>query len=403
MLPALLLFYSPPYAFTDAGPSGLEGIAGMSKVFVTLFLPVTVVTRYFIYKERNWPSPYRVFFILWLLALIPVGLGTYLGYETGNQNWTRGMRFLLLSGSIFYGLQLAQKDQSIVPKITQLFIVAAFFFLLLWIGHIWGTHLLFLYTGVSTVAGIFLLRKNPHFYKKLIGLFFLGFSALLFIRGTFTMKGIVIVSLGLALALSFHKNNKLATAFSRYAGLACILAALVFTVYTGTQSEILAEYVSPVRGSSAQSTLETKFQRKIFLDRGPLWTAAIRQIADGPYLIITGGRPLQGSGVYGGGWFVGCHNTFLETLRLMGISGLVVIALVLWALKDVVKIPCKSQPDNYAKMLITIICGVAVVGLTTGDFPLDSNVGFWLWMPCGTLIGTYLIPADKQRGGNSIQ
>jgi hypothetical protein len=145
---------------------------------------------------------------------------------------------------------------------------------------------------------------------------------------------------------------------------------------------------------------------KLMSDRGSLWLAAVQQIMSGPYLVVPAGRPLYPLlGAHAGlEWMFGPHNSILQLLRNTGVvAAASVLILVLTAVVRTGRVLARTR-NSLTRCFAASFIGVAISGMTTGDFPV-SDVGFFLWSLAGITIALHSYedrtPAGELRSDQS--
>jgi hypothetical protein len=143
--------------------------------------------------------------------------------------------------------------------------------------------------------------------------------------------------------------------------------------------------------TTLEAGLGTYVAFKLMADRGPLWLAAAQQIVAGPYLVMPAGRPLFPE-IFGwpvpGEWNNGAHNSVLELVRNVGlVAGALGVALMGWALFRAMRVVVFSRRPA-VRALAAAFVGVAITGVTTGNFPVQ-DVGFFVWGLGGLAVGLH--------------
>ena len=204
LLGLMFLYFSKYYFF------GLASNPEREKLFLGSFpLDVQTLMCMFIAIRVIWeiimrPSTFRnkipfSILILWLLAFIPVLIGFYLGFESRNPNWTRGLRWLMISGSYFYGFILLkyipQESQSAGIKLLVATIIPiSTVMLLLMSFNIFWSHHGFFFLGIGGAFSIYYIRKNVFLYF-LLGLTLLITVLFFSLTNTITTMGIVLIGI----------------------------------------------------------------------------------------------------------------------------------------------------------------------------------------------------------------
>jgi len=421
LLGLFILYYTQYNFITDPhGRSLFRGSNLLTFAGFPISVPIVmcgfVSLRVFLEKFRN-PRTYRskfpqILFWLWLVAFLPVLAGTWMGYQERNINWTRGLRFLMLSGSYFYGYILAKywprgKNELLVPVLIPL---AVILLSLMALGA-FTSHHVFLFLGLAGAFSVYFIQ-NRSFKHLLVGAMLLILSARIAISGSITTLFIVVFStlfayMGMKRTFFFFKRRT-----KMILGALAIASILFFTF--GVVYLCLGNDYNLMAGSGGMDriTIERRIESKVLTDRLPLWSAALGQIRGGPYFVVPSGRPLT---LFIPGlpklWYVGAHNTILEVIRLNGFfSGVVILIIMFWALKNNLLVLNRST-DPALKCLAATVLAVGVIGMTTGDFPADQNVAFFLWGLAGLAHGLFLqdrsyswhrrpiMPAPKEQMG----
>jgi len=207
----------------------------------------------------------------------------------------------------------------------------------------------------------------------------------------------VLVGLG-AVVLAAIRNRGIRRALLRLSiagGLA--LSGMLIWVVVQLRGKTLLDF------AQMQETLVGYATFKLLGDRGPLWLAAIQQISSEPYWVVPSGRALRpenfnyGYDVYL--WEFGSHNGFLELLRQTGlIAGGIGIVLMLWVIAAVLRALSETR-QAALRGLAAGFLGVVVVGMTTGNFPVQ-DIGFFLWALAGMVLAAEVAArAEPDDGG----
>lgn len=426
LLGLFLLYFIRYYFFYDLNSFSinLEGVADEFRDTVVVSgFPVnveTVVCGYIclrvFYEKLCYPKSYlseipTVIFWLWIIAFIPVVIGFYLGFQTRNPNWTRGLRFLMIIGSYFYGFIIVKKwpsaDSRILYSMLLPFVVVM---LILMNFRIYWSHHGFLFLGIGGAFSVYFFRSS-RFNNRLFGLLLLFLTCWYAVLGSFTTLFIALVSILLAymgtrnrpllicgfLACACGKKPKSFKHFVKLTGTLAILAILCFSICIG----VLGYYLELDHSHASlyyAGTVSQRFQGKLFFDRLPFWHAALKQIVTNPYFIVPSGQPLQ-LNIPGlpEVWTVGAHNSALEVVRLNGLfAGSIMLLILFYALKKLLSVLTKSK-DLILTCLAAALLGTAVVGMTMGDFPVDQTVGVWLWSLASVCYGLFLRTHHEER------
>lgn len=328
---------------------------------------------------------------LWLISFIPALIAFVWSYQLGNPNWTRGLRFLMISGSYFYGFifvkNLKNNDKEHVLKIFFPFITLMI--VLTYINVFWS-HLSFLFVGFAGAFSFYYYFKRG-VYNKFTGLLLVFLILSIGFTSTLTLFSIAFLSCFFSFIINKPKRrhiyNKIINGSSKY----MIPLSIIFTfsiAYLGYYFDL-----SLLADPNLETNFSDRFIFKTLADRLPFWFAALEQIIEGPYFYVPSGRPFYINSLYYGAnfeWIVGAHNVYLETLRNTGlIVGSVIILICLTAIKNNFKV-LKYSSNKTLQSLSIIVITVGLVGMTVGDFPIDMTVGFFLWSIAGFNYGLFL-------------
>ena len=168
-----------------------------------------------------------------------------------------------------------------------------------------------------------------------------------------------------------------------------IIFSVVFFTATVIYLGLNSESTITIETINKNENFQARVENKLFSDRLPFWFAAYLQILEGPYFIVPSGRPLSIPGIEGE-WVVGAHNTILEMLRINGlIAGSFILFIYFFALRNNLTVLVNSnEPIN--RTFAASVLAVGIVGMSTGDFPADLTVGFWIWSIAGFCHGLFL-------------
>jgi hypothetical protein len=352
-----------------------------------------------VFLERLlWPSTYRsriprLLFVLWAAAFIPVLVGFYLGYQTRNPNWTRGLRWLMISGSYFYGYILARRwptGRSRLPLVLVLLPLVGTMLVLMEAGVYWSHHG-FLILGLGGALSVYFMWNRER-VNRLLGIFLLCVAAAFAAGGSLTAMGITLLSVVLSYVgtkkgvFPSIAHNRVVTGVGSMA----IVGIVLFSFGIGMLGYHPRYKPSRSHGSEG-GTLVERIEFKALSDRLPFWHAALKEILSGPHFIVPSDRPLRPEtrGVPAT-WWMGAHNVVLESLRINGLfAGTVMLMIYFLALRNSLMVLTTSA-DSILRSLAAAVLGVGIVGMTTGDFPADMTVGFWLWSLAGLCHGLFL-------------
>ncbi|MEW6088394.1 MAG: hypothetical protein AB1498_08840 [bacterium] len=404
----LFLLYLTRYYFYNINDGSIPD--EFREYVIVAGLPINVETvacgfislRVFLEKlvrPRTFKSQFpKILLSLWLTAFLPVLIGFYLAYQTRNPNWTRGLRFLMITGSYFYGYILAkhwprEKNDILIPILLPFVIIM---FSLMCLGVYWSHHG-FLFMGLSGAFSIYLIYNRPLKYR-LLGILVFFLLVEYAIKGSITTIGIISLSVLLSYlgekkqkplintsygSIIKRPNSIFRNRIAKFIGGIAILGILFFSAGISLLG-YHPDYKPSLSHGSYYGTFAERFKAKLLSDRLPFWHAALKQIISGPYFVIPSGKPLllETPGLPDE-WVVGAHNTALEILRLDGLfAGTIMLVILFLALKNNLLVLTKST-DPVLKSLAAGILGVGIVGMTTGDFPADQTVGFWIWSLAG--------------------
>ena len=318
-----------------------------------------------------------------LVALMPTILGGLLGQSAGLNQWSIGVRAMLAIGGLFWGVLVAHRARGnprrLVRQLCTVVTVGAALVLVRFVSDMY----VFLLMGMSGgLLPYFVARRRLLEAGILLGAALVGALAI-----SLTTAAEVVVALGCVMLATVRTPGlgKWLLRSAVAAGLAT--SVMLIWVVRQLQGRMLVEFATRADGVVAFGTM------KLLGDRGPLWLAAMQQIVSGPYLIVPAGRSLRPDNFNYGYivylWDYGAHNTFLELLRHVGlIAGAMGIAMMLYALVRVVQVLSDTRVGALRGLAAGVV-GVAVPGMTTGNFPI-YDVGFFLWAMAGMVITTHL-------------
>lgn len=396
LLGLFFLYFSPLYFFQDSTRAlGVDDVVIISGFPISVpivmcgFVSLRVFLEMFLRPKTYRAKFPRIILFLWLAAFLPVLAGTWMGFQEENINWSRGLRFLMITGSYFYGYILARhwpKDRNdlLIPMLIPLVVIM----LLLAVSGIYFSHHLFLFMGLGGAFSVYFIKKRS-FERHFLGVMLLALTATCAVAGTFTMLFIFLLSILLAY-VGMKRITFMHKRVIMIIGGVGIFGILTFSLGISFFGHPANHDPTIVYGGFQGITME-KLQLKIFADRIFFWESALEQIIEGPYFIVPTGRPLilrePGLPQF---WYVGAHNTVLEIMRLNGFfSGTIMLIILFLALKNNLLV-LKESVDPVLKSLAAAILGVGIIGMTTGDFPADQTVGFWLWGLAGLTHGLFL-------------
>ena len=129
-------FYSPSSQILSNSLEGNVSLNEASVGFIIGGFPINVatlacafITSRVIYEIFNNPSTFEnkvpnYLLYLWLISFIPATVAFVWSNQLGYSNWTRGLRFLMISGSYFYGfifLRNLKSELKVYPNSSSLF------------------------------------------------------------------------------------------------------------------------------------------------------------------------------------------------------------------------------------------------------------------------------------------
>jgi hypothetical protein len=333
----------------------------------------------------------RILLALWLLALIPATIAFLISYHLRQDNWTRGMRFLLTASSYFYGLILARRwNGNWLSEPHPRLVGFVFVMLTLMNAAIYWSHHGFLFVALGSAFSIYYIKAKLLLYK-IIGLLLLALSARYYLNSTTTMLGVGVIALVLSIAVNTRVHRLLIPGMFMGFGYLAIAFSLSYSVVVVTLSSMYDVTPGMYSNVDVDASVSERILSKTFSDRLPLWLSAYEQIKSGPYFLVPSGRPLLVKDTGGEfEWSVGCHNVPLETFRNCGfLIAPIIMGLFVFALRGNLIVMAESSN----RLLATFsagIWGVALAGLATGDFPADMTVGFFIWSLSGAVTGLHI-------------
>lgn len=392
----IFLLYLSRYYFYESGNSVEHNLRDTFSIAdfpceVETIACLYIVLRVF-FEKNFWPENYRstshrIIFVLWIVAFLPVLIGTYPGYQMRIYNWSGGLRFMMIAGSYFYGYILAKhwpngrNDLLILILLPFVFVML----LLMNLGIFWS-HQCFFLIALSGAFSIYLIRKRSFPYR-LLGIIFLFLSIRFGITHPVTTLAISFLSIFLAY-FETMKSSKLFHPIKKIIITMLVFSGIFFTVYI-VYKGFCPDYVSEGIYIGEVESLGELAKAKAFSDRLPIWIEATKQIFAGPYFIVPT-RPIMNIPGYENGWWNGSHNVILESLRVNGLfAGTIMLIIFFLALKNMVLVLTSSK-SLILRSLAAAILGTAIVGMTTGNFPIDMTVGFWIWGLAGLCHGLFL-------------
>jgi hypothetical protein len=309
-------------------------------------------------------------------ALVPALMCGLEGQAEGLNRWSVGFRGMLAVGGFFWGVVVVRQSRGTPAEYAQqmLRVVMVGSGLAL-IGLLRGTYF-FLLVGLAGGAFAYYLSRRRGLAATLTGALVLG-SVLI---ATLTTLGEVAFAM-LCWSLTGPGMRRIRKYVIRVGvGTALVgSGAMLWAVLRFSEN---AEFTA----MSREQGLLAYGYFKLMGDRGPLWVSALQQILAGPYIIVPAGRPLRPQGIYASlyTWEFGSHNSVLELLinngMLAGAAGIALIALCIWQSARLV-----TETEHRGTRAVACgFLGVAVVGVSTGSFPV-YDVGFFLWAMGGIL------------------
>ncbi len=363
------------------------------EIAMCLFIAIRVIFE-LMYSPKTFQGKVsRTLLLLWVTAFFPVGIGMFFGYLDGLPNWSRGIRWLMISGSYFYGFILLKSISSPDDRCLRVtFIPITLVILCLISIDIFWSHLVFLNIALGVAVGCYFLA-DKNFLKKLF-----GFGVLILIFNfiyvsSLTMYGIYFITLFYILLVEFFgKSRSIKWLFFLSVFIAPILTALV--LWLGFLHGDIAELIYV----PLDANFYDRAYSKILFDRYPFWSSAWNQIISSKFFIGHAGEPLL-MDIPGlpSEWIVGSHNSILEILK---VSGLFAGVLILWiyfsALINLIAV-ILYYPSRFLRYFGVALLAIAEVGMFVGDFPVDMTVGFWIWTLASLCYGMYLKRLNSPR------
>lgn len=318
---------------------------------------------------------------VFLVSFVPVLMGGLQGQALGYNRWSQGLRSMLVVSGFLWGVIVARRSDGAAARrlgvqLTGLALVGA---ALLTVGFLRG---MLLFVAVGLAGGVM-----PYFLarRRIVetGVCAVA-AAVAAVSMTLTTAGEVLLALG-CFILAAPGARALGRWLLRIGILgAVVLSGVMIWAVIQLKDKTLLEVATREEGVMAYAVF------KLMGDRGPLWLAAIEQITGGPYLVAPSGRPLRPENFDYGGlvytWEFGAHNSVLELLRNVGLlGGGAALLLIGLALLATVRLLLETRDDAMRAMAAGLL-GVAVVGMTTGNYPVYDE-GFFIWSLAGMLAG----------------
>jgi hypothetical protein len=394
LMPSLLLislaprdFYETAFALNDIGiyeESSVQFLKIAAIAVAALRVLFGTLTGQSRLREGD-----RKLLMVWLLCLVPAIASSIWGHALGNENWTRSVRFTAAIGIFFYGILMARSAAESLLSVGKQLVIASTVLVGLANFGLFGSHILFFLVAICSSVGMHFVLKGQIMWKIAGGVSF-GQGAMFAWQATFTFKAIFLLAAALYACQAFARSRRsmLAVGFTALATAPLLLVLSIVKSDHGSGSGT---------SSAEQASQVDRISAKITGDRGPLWSAAMDQIAGGPYLLAPSGRAILVPSSVGGNlteWTVGAHNTLLEVMRNVGpLVGLVCVALVLEQLRRGL-VASSKLANSVAASFGAAAFAVGTVGISTGDYPLDSNVALWLWSIAGVVYGLTIHTGD---------
>lgn len=353
-----------------------------------VFITVRVVREWLFFPDTYKAKFPSILFPLWLFAFIPVIIGVYINF--GKFNWTGGIRYLMITGSYFYGYILAKNWPKGENKVfLDIMLPLVFVMLVIMNLSFFWSHHGFLFLGLGAAFSIYYMREKIFKYR-LFGLILFGLSAGYVVRGSLTMMLVVVLSLFFAYLGA--KKRKVVTGFrsrlTKFAGNAAILGIFIFTAYTCYYG-FNQDYDPTAMYGSYTGDITEKAEAKLLSDRLPIWSAALDQIISEPTFFVT---PIRYMAIPGHDklWMVSSHNTILEALRINGlITGTIMLIIIFFALKNSLKVLGHSD-DPVLKSIAAAFLGVTIAMLPLNVIVINMTAGFWILSLAGLCHGIFM-------------
>ncbi|HEX6041335.1 hypothetical protein [Longimicrobium sp.] len=321
---------------------------------------------------------------LFLVSFLPVLAGGLQGQALGYNRWSQGPRAMLAVAGFLWGIVVVRRagPEGVARLTRQLTAVVSLAALLLMVRFLHG---MMVFLAVGFIGGVLPgLVARRRFLEAGLCALSVAVAALSMTLTTFAEVVLAIGCVVLA-APGFRAAGRMLVRAGVFA--ACVMSGLLIWAVMQMQGKTALEMVTRDEGLMAYAVF------KLMGDRGPLWLAAVEQITGGPYLVVPAGRPLRPQSFDYGGlvytWEFGAHNTVLELVRNVGVvGGVAALVLMGFAITAAVRL-LLSTPSSALRGLAAGFLGVAIVGITTGNFPV-YDVGFFLWAVGGMLAGARL-------------
>ena len=238
----------------------------------------------------------------------------------------------------------------------------------------------------APVISILLLSKITPVIRMCIILAVLLFA----LMSTFTI--FLSVALVVALFCSYHARGIII----RRLMLFCLIAYTLAMIFVGV-SVVRDELISGVgatvmemdavvsQGEFFTAPLD-RIRYKVY-DRLVLWIPAIVEVADAPFELNAGARPLviqQLSGVDEGSWTIHVHNVFIEVMRQFSLPGSIFFNVLIFAALITLWRSLKQRRRYDSYLLAWSLFGLSFLpGFIFGFYPVAGEIGIYFWLACG--------------------
>jgi len=373
--------------FPDAVTFVVLGGVQVTSALVTL---VAGFSRVLLEALRR-PSTFRgvcppLVVLAYAVAVIPALLSGLEGQAAGLNRWSVGVRAMLALGGFFWGVVLVRSSRA-EPEVhaQQLLRVVLAGSGLAVVGLLRGTYL-FVLVGLAGGALVYFVSRRR------------GLAAAL--TGTLAVASVVVLTLTTAAEIAFALLCVALTGpgmrrARRFLVRAAVLGAGVTSLGLLWAVEKYSRNAVFVATTRDQGLMGYAYF-KLMGDRGPIWVSALSQVLSGPYVIVPAGRPLRPAGIFTNvfyTWEYGAHNAVLELVRNTGVvagaAGVGVMVLAIWS-------AARLLVDTHSRAMRALgagFLGVAIMGVTTGNFPV-LDVGFFMWAMGGWLAALRLAELD---------
>jgi hypothetical protein len=330
---------------------------------------------------------------VFLLALVPAFMGAMLAQGMGMNRWSFGFRAMLAIGGMFWGMLVARRSDParLAGQLATIVFVASALLVVRFLND------MFVFLVLGLAGGLM-----PHYVSRRRWLQ-AGTLAAAALVGVLTLSlttaAQVLVALGAVMVAGIRSPGIRRTVLRLSVAAGVVASGAMIWLVVQLRGKTLLDV------AQAQDSLMAYATFKLLGDRGPLWLAALQQIANGPYWVVPAGRPLRpenfnyGYEVYL--WEFGSHNGFLELLRQAGlIAGGIGIVLMLWIITAVARVLGETRSPTLRGLGAGFL-GVVVVGLTTGNFPVQ-DIGFFLWGVGGMVVAAAMQAREETEGGGDV-